>query len=158
MKCYLCVAKGIHFRYTNWCSCESVKVFETEDVLTWEGLETPTFGFMSNVLTIWAISAGHLLSHVFKHRLWLYRYFWCKVNIWNVNCARATAFIFDTRMGVLLWQCQSFWDRKCLDLRGTRNPSLGIHAEFSNHLSYKGRTFAVPCFQTPVLVVQIFLK
>ena len=28
-------------------------------------------------------------------------YFWSKVNIWNVNCARATAFIFDTRTGVL---------------------------------------------------------
>ena len=123
---YLCVANGIHFRHTNGCSCESVKVFETENVLTWEGLETPTFGFMPNVLTIWAISAGHLLSHVFKHRLWLYRYFWSKVNIWNVNCARATAFIFDTRMGVLLWKCQSFWDRKCLDLRGARAPTFGF--------------------------------
>ena len=30
-----------------------------------------------------------------------YTYFWCKVNIWNVNCARATAFILDTRTGVL---------------------------------------------------------
>ena len=28
--------------------------------------------------------------------------FWSKVNIWNVNCARATAFIFDTRTGVLV--------------------------------------------------------
>ena len=39
------------------------------------------------------------------------------VNIWNVNCARATAFIFDKRR----WSCESVkvWDRKCLDLRGT---------------------------------------
>ena len=28
--------------------------------------------------------------------------FWSEVNIWNVNCARATAFIFDTRKDVLV--------------------------------------------------------
>ena len=39
------------------------------------------------------------------------------------------------------------WDRKCLDLRGTRTPNLWIHAECSNHLSYQGQTFAVPCFE-----------
>ena len=36
-------------------------------------------------------------------------------------------------------------ERKCLDLRGTRTPNLRIHAECSNHLSYQGQTFAVPC-------------
>ena len=29
-------------------------------------------------------------------------YFWSKVNIWNVNCARATELIFDTRTVVLV--------------------------------------------------------
>ena len=33
----------------------------------------------------------------FEHWLWRYRYFLSKVNTWNVNCARATALIFDTR-------------------------------------------------------------
>ena len=33
--------------------------------------------------------------------LWWYRYFWNKVNIWNVDRARATAFIFDTQ--ALIW-------------------------------------------------------
>ena len=28
--------------------------------------------------------------------------FWSTVSIWNVNCARATAFSFDTRAGVLV--------------------------------------------------------
>ena len=78
------------------CSRESVKVFETENVSTWGGLEPPTSGFMPNALTIWAIRARHLLSHVFEYWLWWYRYFGSNVNIWNVNCARATAFIFDT--------------------------------------------------------------
>ena len=79
--------------------CQS---FETENVSTWGGLEPPTFGFMPNALTYWVIRARHLLSHVFEHRLWRYRYFLNKVKIWNVFCAQATAFIFDTRTGVLV--------------------------------------------------------
>ena len=47
---------------------------------------------------------------------------------------------------MFLWKCQSLWDRKCLDLKGTRTPKLRIHAECSNHLSYQGQIFAVPCF------------
>ena len=50
---------------TGGCSCESVKVFETENVSTWGGLEPPIFGFMPNALTYWAIRTKHLLSHVF---------------------------------------------------------------------------------------------
>ena len=76
------------------------KFFETENVSTWGGLEPPTFGFMPNALTIWAIRARHLLCHVVEYWLWRYRYFLSKVNIWYVNCARATAFIFDTQTDV----------------------------------------------------------
>ena len=54
---------------------------------------------------------------------------------------------FSTHERVLLWKCQSFWDRKCLDLRGTRIPNLRIHAECSNLLSYQDQTFAVPYFE-----------
>ena len=54
---------------------------------------------------------------------------------------------FSTHERMFLWKCQSFWDRKCLDLRGTRTPNLLIHAECSNHLSYQGQEFAVPCFE-----------
>ena len=57
------------------------------------------------------------------------------VSIWNVNCARAAALIFDTRTGALV-KVSKFWDRKCLDLRGTRTPNLRIHAQCSNLLSY----------------------
>ena len=55
---------SIHFRLTNGCSCESAKVFETENISTWGGLEPPTFGFMPNALSYWAIKARHLLSGV----------------------------------------------------------------------------------------------
>ena len=89
----LTVRNSIHFRHTNGCSCESVKDFETENISTSGGLEPPTFGFMPNALTYWAIRAKHLLSHVFEHWLWRCRYFLSKAKIWNVNCARATAFV-----------------------------------------------------------------
>ena len=66
------------------------------------GTRTPNFGFMPNALTIWAIRAKHLLSHIFEYWLWRYRYIWSKVKTWNVNCARASAFIFDTRTDALV--------------------------------------------------------
>ena len=82
---------------------------------------TPTFGFMPNALTYWAIRARHLLSHVFEYWLWRCRYFLSKVNIWNVNCARATAFIFDTRMGVLA-KVSKFLRQKMFRPEGDSNP------------------------------------
>ena len=42
-----------HERVLFW-KCQS---FETENVSTWEGLGSPTFGFMPNALTYWAIWA-----------------------------------------------------------------------------------------------------
>ena len=80
----------------------ALKVFETENVSSWGGHEPPAFGFMPNALTIWAIRVRHLLSHFFEYWLWWYRYFWNRVNIWNVNCTRATAFSFHTRTDILL--------------------------------------------------------
>ena len=56
------------------CSCECVKAVETENVSSWVGLEPPTFGFMPNALTIWAIRARYLPSHVFEHWFWRYRW------------------------------------------------------------------------------------
>ena len=42
---------------------------------------------------------------------------------------------FSTHERIFLWKCQSFWDRKCLDLKGTSTPSLQIHVECSNYLN-----------------------
>ena len=71
---------------------------------------TPTSGFMPNALTIWAISARHLLSHDFEHGLWRYRYFLSKANIWNANCSRTTAFISDTANWLSpLWSNFDHW-------------------------------------------------
>ena len=74
--------------------------------------------------------------------LYIYIYIWSKVNIWNVNCTRQQH-SFSTHERVFFWKCQSFWDRKCLDLRGDRTSNLRIHAECSNLLCYHGQTFAV---------------
>ena len=63
MKCYLCAGNNINFRLTNGCSYESVEVCETEYISTWGRLETPTFGFIPNALTIRAMRARYLLSH-----------------------------------------------------------------------------------------------
>ena len=66
---------------------------------------------------------------------------------------------FSTHGWVFLWKCQSFWDRKCLDLRTTRTPSLRIHAECSNYLSYQGQTFFCPMFlNTGSGGIDIFVK
>ena len=149
---YRCFWSKVNIWNVN-CAWETAFIFDTQtDVLvtvskflrqknvsTWEGLEPPTFRFMLNALTIWAIRARNLLSYVFEHLLWWYRYFWSKVNIWNVNCAWAAAFIFNTQTDVLMKVSKVFWDRKCLDLRETGTPNLPIHAECSNHLSYQGQ-------------------
>ena len=89
------------------------------------GTNPPTFGFMPNALTIWAIRARHLLSHGFEHWLWRYIYFWTKVNILNVNCARATAFIFETRTGVRV-KVSTFLRQKMSRPEGDSNPNLRI--------------------------------
>ena len=79
-------------------------------------------------------------------------YFLSKVNIWNFNRARVTAFIFDSRTYVFV-KVSNFFRQKMSRHEGTRTPNLPIHAECSNHLSYHGHTFAVSCFGILALVV-----
>ena len=85
------IVRGKHHSFSTHerCSCKTVKGFETQNVSTCGGLESPNFGFMPNALASWAIRARHLLFQVFEHWLWGYRYFLSKVNIWSVNCVRA---------------------------------------------------------------------
>ena len=121
--------------------------FETENVSTWGGLEPPIFGFMPNALTSWAIRARHLLSHVF------FNIGSGGIDIFEVKLTfdmltvRGQQHSFTTHERVFLWKCPDFWDRKYLDLRGTRTPNLRIHAECFSPLSYQGQTFAVPYFE-----------
>ena len=54
---------------------------------------------------------------------------------------------FSTHERVFLWKCQSFWDKKCLDLKGARTPNLRIYAKCSNLLGHQDQTFAALCFE-----------
>ena len=47
--------------------------------------------------------------------------FLSKVNIWNAICVRATAFISTHKHF-----CESFWDRKYLDLRWLEPQTFGV--------------------------------
>ena len=75
----------------------------------------------------------------------LLRYF-SKIKLtFEILTVRGQQHSSSTHEWVFLGKCQSFWDRKCIDLRGTQTPNLRINAEYSNLLSYQGHTFAVPC-------------
>ena len=107
---------------------------------------------------VWFGSRVGLLSHFPPLRFFIYtndiHFFKSKVNDWTLNVAQHS---FSTQERMFLWKCQSFWDRKCLDLKGTRTPKLRIHAECSNHLSYQGQIFAVPCFLILALAEPIYI-
>ena len=101
---------------------------------------------MPNALTIWAIRARHLLSHVLNTGSGGIDIFEVKLTFEMIT-VRGQQHSFSTHERKFLWKCQSFWDKKCLDLGATRTPNLRIHAECSNYLSYQGQTLAVPCFE-----------
>ena len=123
----MCTGNSIHFRHTNGCYCESVKVFDIK-------MTRP------------------LLSHVFWNTGSSgVDIFWSKANILNVNCARQQH-SFPTHEREFLWQCKSFWNRTCLDPRVTWTPSLRIHAECSNLLSCRDQTFTVVRLMKPTAV------
>ena len=121
--------------------CQS---FWDRKCLDLRGIRTPTFEFMRNALTYWPIRAWHLLSHVLNTGSGGIDIFKVKLTL-EMLAVRGQQHSFSTHERVFLWKCQRFWDRKCLDLRGTRTPNLRIHAECSNLLSYQGKTFAVSC-------------
>ena len=86
----------------------------------------------------------HPSIHPYTHtHIYIYVYTCSKVNIWNLKCVRQTA-LFSTHDRMFLRKSQSFRDRKCPDLKGTRTPNLRIHAECSNHLRCKDQKLAVP--------------
>ena len=137
---------SIHFRHTNGCSCYSVKVFETENVSTWGGLEPPIFGSMRNALTIWATRTRYLLPHVFEY--WL-----CDIDSFEVKLTfemltvRGQQHSFSTHERMSLLKCQIVEtknEKNVLGEGGTLN--LRIHAECSNHFELSGQDICCPMF------------
>ena len=101
----------------NTLSCKIIQVYITQ----WHffKLERAKIASMGNGSKKYLVEYNIIVIIVEKNiSIFVY-----KVNIWSVNCARATAFIFDSRMDVLVEL--SFWDRKCPDPRrgSNRQPS-----------------------------------
>ena len=69
----------------------------------------------------------HLCDACVMLKLWSYSYiytdiyFWCKVNIWNVDCSWETAFIFGTRTDVLV-KASKFLRKKISRPEGDSKP------------------------------------
>ena len=60
--------------------------------------------------------------------------FCLRINIWNVKCANATTFIFDSQADVLV-KVSTFWDREYLVPGGIWTPNLRFQVEWSRRLS-----------------------
>ena len=89
-----------------------------------------------------------ITGNLFTVYIYIYIYVYTEVKLtFEMLTVRGQQHSFSTHERVFLWKCQSYWDRKCVDLRGTRTPNLRIHDECSNLLSYQGQTFAVLCFE-----------
>ena len=77
----------------------------------------------------------NLLRHSSFHILTNW-HFYSKVNIWNVNCAWATAFIFDPRTDVL--EKVSKTENVSTSVRGTRTPNFRISCRMLEPLELSG--------------------
>ena len=84
-----------HFRRANGYSREKGRSFFRQKCLDPEGTRLSNFRIHTACSTIWATGVRHLLS------LGIWLFFVCKVNNWNANCARATAFNKSPRTDVL---------------------------------------------------------
>ena len=112
--------------------------------------------FPRGILSNWALVTLILivlnLDH--KHLQWSVWYFFYVKLTFEMSTGRGhTAFIFENTSGC---SCESFWDRKCLDLRGTQTPNLWIHAQCSNLLRYQGQHLLSHFFNTGPGGIDIF--
>ena len=99
----------------------------------WYGL---AYGQLDNV---WCDQSDTSLGTQLAQRLdYPSRYFWSKVNIWYVNCARATAFIFETRTDVLVKVSKFLRQtRPTLERHETLGLLRSINPNMFNHLALK---------------------
>ena len=69
------MGNSIYFRHTNRCSCESIKVFEKENISTWGGLKTPKLRIHAECFNHLNSQGQTFVSHVFGYWFWRYS-FW----------------------------------------------------------------------------------
>ena len=95
------------FLPTNGCSCESVKVFDTENVSTWGALEPPTFGFMPNALAI-GLSGPEICCPMFLNTGSDGTDILEVMVTFEKLTVRWQQHSFPTHERMFLWNCQSF--------------------------------------------------
>ena len=114
---------SFHFRLKNGRSWESIDFFETENISTQEELEPQIFRFMPNDLPV-EVPEPDICYPMFSNTGFVGRViFVCKVNIWNVNYARATAFIFRLKNGCS-WQSIDFFETENISTQGELEPPI----------------------------------
>ena len=81
-------------------------------------------------------------------------FFSSKVNIWYVNCARATAFIFDTRTGVLV-KVSKFLREKMSRPEGDSNPqsSDSFVGNRNFHFAHSCNSFVSRVHKTDIIKI-----
>ena len=124
MKCNLCGGNSIHFRHTNGCSCESVKVFETEKSRPEEN-SNPQHSDSCQMFLPFELSGPDVCCTMILSTGSGGIDIWSKVKF-EILAVQGQPHSFSTHERVFLWKCQNFRDRKCLDLRGTQTPTFGF--------------------------------
>ena len=111
------------------------------------------------------ITSGFLLSRWWGKRSWHSRHMrtpqfyvsiFFKVKLGFVMLTvRGKRHSFSTHERILLWKHQSFWDRKCLDLRGTRTLQPSDSCRMLDQFKLLGPDICCPMF---ILILVIFVK
>ena len=130
---------SIHFRLTKVCSWESVWSIWNRNCLQMRDLK-PHFSYRNQAFDITCFGILFLAVSY----------------LWNINCARTTAFIVDSRTEVrekVSKYLRLIMSRPREDL----NPQSSDSCWLLYHLSYRGQTFAFPCFEILTLMVSILL-
>ena len=100
--------------------CSKVSIWD-KNCLDLRGTRTSNLRIHAECSYHLSYQGQNLLSPVAEYWFWRYGYFCSEVNIWNVNCARATALIFDSRTDVPV-KVSSLWDEKMSRPEGKSNP------------------------------------
>ena len=127
-----------HLFLTHGCPGENVEVFETENVSNQMELEPLTLEFIPNAPPVelpgsvicypmfWNTGSGGIDIFVYKF------------NSWNINCLRATAFIFDSRTDALEKVSTFFQKKTALTQTGIELPTFGFMYDCSNNWATGG--------------------
>ena len=111
------------------------QIFWDRKCLDLRGPRTPNLQIHAECFSLLSYQGQTFAVPCFEHWLGRYRFFKVKLTF-DMLTVRWQQHSISTHEWAFLWKCQIFWDRKRIDLRGTRTPNPRIHAECSNLLSF----------------------